>query len=233
MRNGNGEFDLSRVKNLGVKQGYDLWADTYDQTLNPIVWMDARYSLSLLAPQPAEMILDAGCGTGRNFAPIVAAGSNLIAMDFSLQMLKVAHQRNLAIPLISADLEKGFPYRTTTFDAVLSALIGEHLKDLDKVFAEIYRVLKINGRLLFSVYHPALAAAGKEANFVHDGTEYRLGAYKHTIKDYLAYLAQAGFTQIEHYEFYGDAELVESLPLAARYLNHPLLLILKAEKRYA
>jgi ubiquinone/menaquinone biosynthesis C-methylase UbiE len=55
-----------RVERVSVREGYDLWSETYDQTPNPVVAMDARYTLKWLAPRPGEQILDAGCGTGRN-----------------------------------------------------------------------------------------------------------------------------------------------------------------------
>ena len=39
------------------------------------------------------------------------------------------------------------------------------------------------GWLVFSVYHPGLAEAGKEADFQLGHTEYRLGAIRYTTAD--------------------------------------------------
>ena len=59
---------MKKVKRVTVREGYDLWSESYDTTPNPVVAMDARFSLALLQPQKGERILDAGCGTGRNLA---------------------------------------------------------------------------------------------------------------------------------------------------------------------
>ncbi len=221
---------MQEVKRVDVQEGYDLWSESYDTTPNPIVAMDARYTMGLLAPKPKERILDAGCGTGRNLKPLVNAGSLPVGLDFSYGMLRVARHTFTGLPLVRADLQRSFPFRGESFDAVLCALIGEHLNDLATVFREIYNVLKPQGRFVFSVYHPNLAAVGKEANFRLGKIEYRLGAYRHTVDNYLNLLEETGFEAIVKHEFNGDEELVASVPDAGWYLDHPVLLAIEVRK---
>ena len=99
-----------RIQRLSVRDGYDLWSDTYDETPNPVVRMDARHTVNLLRPQAGEHILDAGCGTGRNFAPILRAGSRLTGVDFSHGMLQTAKHRYPGVPLALADLQQPLPF---------------------------------------------------------------------------------------------------------------------------
>ena len=219
-----------KIERVEVQEGYDLWAETYDATPNPVVAMDARYTVARLAPQAGELILDAGCGTGRNVRSLLEAESTPIGMDFSFGMLKVAKRKYPQVAYVQADLQENFPFQEAFFDAVLCTLIGEHLNNLGKVFQETYGVLKNEGRFVFSVYHPELAAAGKEANFERDNVEYRFGAYRHTVDDYLNLLDDAGFKQIRKYEYLGDEELVARVPKAAKYVDFPVLLILDARK---
>lgn len=219
-----------KIQRVTVQEGYDLWAETYDTTPNPVVAMDARQTLSMLAPQPGERILDAGCGTGRNLKAVVSTGSHAVGLDFSHGMLRVAKRRLPRVPLLRADLQRQFPFRAECFDAVLCALIGEHLDDLRTTFSETRKVLKRGGRFVFSVYHPELAAAGKEANFQRDGIEYRLGAVRYTVADYLNLLEEAGFRQLTYREYQGDEALARQVPSAESLLNVPVLLAIEARR---
>jgi SAM-dependent methyltransferase len=184
----------------------------------------------VLAPRECELILDAGCGTGRNLGKLLEAGSLPIGIDFSQGMLEVARDKHSDIPLLLCDLERTLPFAAETFDAVLCALIGEHLSALKFVFDEFYRVLAPGGRLVFSVYHPAMSAAGIEANFEREGTEYRLGAFHYTVEEHLNLFAKAGLSDVTASEFVGDEALAGLIPSAKKYLGFPLLLILMGHK---
>ncbi len=222
---------MRKVRRVNAREGYDLWAETYDETPNPVVEMDARHTLDVLAPKPGEQILDAGCGTGRHLGPMILAGSNPVGADFSRGMLSVARRNYPEVPLVFADLQRPLPFGSERFDAVLCALIGEHLDELPLALREMHRVLKTGGRLVFSVYHPEMAAAGKEAHFVRHGVEYRLGARRYTVADYVRLLEEAGFEDLVKHEFLGDEKLVESVPSAMNLLGFPVLLAIEARRR--
>jgi len=222
---------VKETRRVSVREGYNLWAETYDETPNPVVAMDARYTLDVLAPKPDEQILDAGCGTGRHLGPLLRARSNPVGVDFSRGMLDIARRNYPEVPLALADLQRPLPFENERFDAVLCALIGEHLNELPLALQEMHRVLRAGGRLVFSVYHPEMAAAGKEANFERSGVEYRLGAYRYSMVDYANLLEDAGFEDPARHEFLGDARLVRPVPSATRLLGFPVLLVLEARKK--
>ncbi|MGP4015830.1 class I SAM-dependent methyltransferase [Saccharopolyspora sp. 5N708] len=219
-----------QLQDIQTKAGYDLWASSYEQTPNPVVAVDARHSLGLLAPGRGERILDAGCGTGRNLAAMLDAGAAPQGIDFSPGMLAVARRRHPDVPLFEADLQGEIPFADGEFDAVYCALLGEHLDHPDRAVAEFYRVLRPGGRLVFSVFHPTMAATGMSAQFENDGTAYKLVAHPYTVEDYEGWLAQAGFTEVERHEVVGDDQMVSDVPWASWLVGKPILLVLRAEK---
>jgi SAM-dependent methyltransferase len=219
-----------RIERPGVREGYDRWSETYDVTPNPLVALDRRITLPVLGPRAGERVLDAGCGTGVHLATLCTARSRAIGLDFSRGMLRIAQRRAPRARLVEADLNRRFPVRPGAFDAVLSALISEHLVDIRRFFSEAFFALRRGGRLVFSAFHPELARAGIEANFEEGGTEYRLGAERYTVADYLDSIADAGFGNIDWREYRGDEELVNEVPTASRYRNRPLLLLVQANR---
>jgi ubiquinone/menaquinone biosynthesis C-methylase UbiE len=219
------------VRNVDPQLGYDLWADRYDETENPVVWIDGWAMPSRLRLRAGERVLDAGCGTGRYFSTLLGQQVELVGVDFSAGMLRVAHRKHPEVSLAQADLQHDWPFADGAFDTVICALVGEHLGALEHVFSEMRRVLKLDGRLIFSVYHPAMAAAGKEARFFSGSTEFRLGAFKHVTDDYTRALEQTGFREISLEEIDGNTALADALPSQAKYIGFPMLLIVEATAR--
>ena len=221
---------MTRIERPGVREGYDRWSHSYDVTPNPVVAMDRRVTLEALDAGAGERVLDAGCGTGAYLAALGRTRSRGLGLDFSRGMLRVARRAAPGAALAQADLNREFPVRRRSFDAVLSSLVSEHLSDLRRFFAEAFASLRRGGRLVFSAFHPDLACAGIEANFERDGVEYRLGAERYTVADYLEHISDAGFRRLSWQELRGDARLADRVPAAAKYLGRPLLLLVKAER---
>ncbi|HXK21215.1 MAG TPA: class I SAM-dependent methyltransferase [Myxococcota bacterium] len=219
-----------RIERPGVRAGYDRWSHSYDATPNPVVALDRRYTYAALDPRPGERVLDAGCGTGLHLGRLCARRSRGVGLDVSRGMLGVARRNAPRAALVQADLCREFPVRDARFDALLSSLVSEHLTDLRRFFAECFRALRRGGRFVFSAFHPEPARAGIEANFEQDGIEYRLGAERYTVEDYLNRISEAGFRELSWHEYAGDERLEREVPGAAKYLGRPLLLLVRAER---
>jgi SAM-dependent methyltransferase len=218
------------VQRPGVRAGYDEWAGSYDETPNPLVALDRRHTLGLLGARRGEQILDAGCGTGGNLGPLLRAGSAPLGLDFSRGMLAVARRTLGPIPLAQADLQAPLPVRPSALDGVLCALVGEHLSSPAGFFRQARQALRAGGRLVFSVFHPSAAAAGLEANFQRGGVEYRLGAHRHSVGDYLDAAGDAGFDSLQAHQFSGDEALAAAVPAGRKYVGRPLLLVVEGRR---
>jgi SAM-dependent methyltransferase len=194
------------------------------------VALDRRHTLGLLRPRRGERILDAGCGTGGNLRPLLQAGSAPLGLDFSRGMLEVARRSHGPVPLAQADLQAPLPVRPEAFDGVLCALVGEHLETPSRFFRQAHQALRSGGRLIFSVFHPEAAAAGCEANFQRAGVNYRLGAHRHAVGDYLDAAGDAGFDDLQAHEFAGDEALAAAVLAGRKYLGRPLLLVVEGRR---
>ena len=219
------------VRRPGVREGYNIWAPTYDTAKNPLVVLDRRHTLRVLSPKPEELILDAGCGTGFYMANILDAGARYVGADLSRGMLAMIRNARPHAALVESDLDSGLPFRSSSFDAVLSALVSEHIAHIRRFCDEVTRVLRPGGRFIWSVFHPDLAHGGTEANFVNaDGYEVRLGAELHTIEDYRNALTGAGLSVRSWKEVVGDSDLARIIPRAEKYVGKPMLIVIHTTK---
>src|SRR6476660_3145137 len=115
---------MKKIERPGVRKGYDLWAETYDRTPNPVVALDRRHALTHLRPNAGERILDAGCGTGANLRAMSRSGARPVGLDFSFGMLRKAQSAAPGAMLAQADLNSEFPLRRSAFDALLCSLVS-------------------------------------------------------------------------------------------------------------
>ncbi|MFM4907772.1 malonyl-ACP O-methyltransferase BioC [Aeromonas dhakensis] len=93
--------------------------------------------------------LDLGCGTGFFLPALAGRCSELIGLDLAPGMLAQAALRGSGARLLCGDAEQ-LPFADGTFDWVFSSLALQWCERPAQAFAELHRVLKPGGRLLFS-----------------------------------------------------------------------------------
>lgn len=98
--------------------------------------------------------LDLACGPGLRAQHWSSKVKNYFASDFCYSLLAIAQEdhQNLG-NWIQADAES-MPYKTGSFDLVLSSLLLHYFQDLNPIFKEVSRVLKSGGSFVFSFHHP-------------------------------------------------------------------------------
>lgn len=110
---------------------------------------------TLLKDVAGLAILDAGCGDGVFSELLQSRGGRVTATDGSAEMIKIAKSKYPEINFDVVDLLKPMPHANESFDLVFANMVLMHLADAQIFFTESHRVLKSNGKLIFSVLHPA------------------------------------------------------------------------------
>jgi SAM-dependent methyltransferase len=94
--------------------------------------------------QPEDVVLDAGCGSGRVFQHRLAGRVRRVAgIDVTDEPRANANINDA----LKGDLG-ALPLRDASFDLIVMSHVAEHLTDPEPVFGELARVLRPGGRLL-------------------------------------------------------------------------------------
>ncbi len=128
---------------------YDQW---YKSKLGTFVDnVETELALSLFKPKAGMKILDVGCGTGNFSIKLAEMGCEVVGIDVSEEMLgkarKKANEKGLNIKFEIMDVYN-LNFSDKTFDGVFSMAAFEFIKEPQKAYNEMYRVLKNKGHLL-------------------------------------------------------------------------------------
>jgi len=121
--------------------GYDSAALLQRQVGERLLGMGTDHS--------GQQVLDAGCGTGYFSQRWRALGKQVIALDLAAGMLAFARQQQAADHYLLGDIEQ-LPLPDASVDICFSNLVVQWCDDLPRALAELYRVTRPGGLILFS-----------------------------------------------------------------------------------
>ena len=163
---------------VSAREGYELWAGTWEDSGSPIVALEERYLTTWLSGPRPHCALDVGCGTGRWTARLGAIG-----IDASPAMIAVASRKHgLAGRLALADAGS-LPIAGGVADLVLCTLTLGHIAAWAAALRELSRVLTPGGTLILTDFHPAAATHGWRRTFRHDGRVYELENHIYSVPE--------------------------------------------------
>jgi SAM-dependent methyltransferase len=112
---------------------------------------------ALLELAPGQRVLDLGCGPGddaRAFAAAVRPGGSVVAIDRDPAMLRLAAERAataaLQVEFVPADAHD-IPLQEGSVDRSFSSRLLHHSSAPERVVAEMVRVTRPGGRVVFSM----------------------------------------------------------------------------------
>jgi len=97
---------------------------------------------------PGRRVLDLGCRYGA-LTRAYAEGNDIVGVDVDREAL--AEAAKLGIQTRWADVEEPLPFEDASFDVVVAGELIEHLRDPERLVAEIRRVLRPGGTFVGSV----------------------------------------------------------------------------------
>jgi len=133
--------------NEQIKHFYNDVAD-YFNVSRVRIWTCVKLFLDSFQSQ--SLLLDVGCGNGKN----MLYRKDLIfkGIDFSIKLVEICKNKNLDVQ--ESTMTK-IPFNNNTFDGIIMIASYHHLStelERKETLNEIYRILKKNGRVLIVVW---------------------------------------------------------------------------------
>jgi malonyl-CoA O-methyltransferase len=127
--------------------GYDDYAVVQKRVVARFLERYCDYS-----QQPAKL-LDVGAGTGRLLAALGNCYPQAVlhGVDLAYGMAKRGKAQSAKLLIACSDAEQ-LPFRNNSFELVVSTSTYQWLENLEKAFAEAYRVLLPGGRFCFALF---------------------------------------------------------------------------------
>ncbi len=136
----------------------DAWYDDYVEDPESYHQKVVEPNLvRILGDVSGKNILDLGCGQGYFCRLLAQKGAVVSGVDVSPELIEKATERSkdLKIRYVVSPAEDLFSFANQSQDIVISVLATQNMRELDRVIAEVKRILKPEGRFILVLNHPA------------------------------------------------------------------------------
>jgi ubiquinone/menaquinone biosynthesis C-methylase UbiE len=170
--------------------------------------------ITLASLQPGQTVVDLGSGGGIDCfmaAKKVGETGHVIGVDMTAEMLEKARANQTRMGFKNVEFRLGeiehLPVADNSVDVIISNCVVNLSPDKPQVFREAFRVLKSGGRIAIS----DIVTDGPLPQQVKDSLSAWAGCVAGAldVKDYLASLKEAGFTNIKLSPVYFDQQTID------------------------
>ncbi|WP_236571512.1 class I SAM-dependent methyltransferase [Rhodovarius lipocyclicus] len=136
-----------------VRDAYRRWAGIYDVAFGGVSAIGRRRAVEVVNMLPGNRVLEVGVGTGLAL-PQYRRNLDVVGIDLSRDMLKKARQRvegqklTHVQGLLEMDAEN-MAFASGSFDVAAAMFVASVVPDAKKLYAEMSRVVRPGGHLLF------------------------------------------------------------------------------------
>ena len=155
---------------------YDSWYLT--DAGKHVLEVENNLLLKIIGDVSNLKVLDVGCGTGIHSKVVSDLGNDVIGVDLSDEMLKVAIKKaNTNLSFLKMD-STNLLFSDNTFDLVISLAMIEFVRDPLKVLKEAFRVLKPGGFLVIgTIQKGSKFAEMYESKVFQDNTVFKYASF--------------------------------------------------------
>ncbi|MEM2129715.1 MAG: class I SAM-dependent methyltransferase [Candidatus Bathyarchaeia archaeon] len=177
-------------KKQRIIRHYNTLVDTYDTLYKEEQEQKIKHVLSHIQLQSSDLVLDAGCGTGLLFGYIYNQVSNLVGVDLSNGLLKVAMNRIKAyrmksVSLIRADIDN-LPFKEHVFDKVFAFTLLHDFSTIKMTVQEVLRTSKNESTIVLTGLKKVFSKKRFIQALREEGLKFNIIPTPPSVKDYLA-----------------------------------------------
>ena len=136
-----------------VRDAYRRWAGVYDTVFGGVSSFGRKRAVAAVNRLPGTRVLEVGVGTGLAL-PLYRGDRRVVGVDLSREMLEKARERVAAEGLTHveglAEMDaEHMAFRDGAFDIAVAMFTASVVPDARRLFAEMARVVRPGGTLLF------------------------------------------------------------------------------------
>lgn len=191
---------------MSINKAYDSWANQYDTNDNKTRDLEAVAFRENLNELSFGSCLEIGCGTGKNTEWLVGKTNDIVAVDFSEEMLKKAKEKELlaGVNFIKSDINNHWEFITKKVSLICFSLVLEHIKNLDPIFQKAADAIKKGGYVYIGELHPFKQYSGSKARFETEQGIHVLTCFNHHLSDFTESAKKYGFEIIKINEYFDN-----------------------------
>jgi ubiquinone/menaquinone biosynthesis C-methylase UbiE len=179
---------------LSPQSAYQLWAQHYDSSVNPLLALEERLLESQLTSFKGKDVVDLGCGTGRWLKKLEGMGPHsLTGLDLSSAMLDQARMKCAPSTRLFQSDCTDTPLHARCADRIIASFLLSYLPDLAAFAQESARILRSHGVLLITDLHPNTISYGWRRTFRAAGSVYEIETHCYSIDHLIETLERSGF----------------------------------------
>ena len=191
--------------NQSVREAWETIAPWWDEKVGAEGNVTQRLLIGpaterLLNLQPDELVLDCACGSGIFSRRMAQLGARVVAFDFSEKFLERARARTTELAdrieyrvLDATNEAQMLALGPGRFDAAVCTMAIMDMAEIAPLFSALSKLLKPEGRFVFSVMHPCFNQPGVKKIVEEEDREGKLeAAYALKISRYIYPYTQKG-----------------------------------------